>query len=63
MPRSDDGQLSALEARFAWWALAIGAVVLVGGVVVANGLLIATGLVMAGVAAQSLDPQRERRRR
>jgi hypothetical protein len=43
MPRPDDEQLTAHETRFAWWVVAIAAVVLVGGVIVANGLLIATG--------------------
>ncbi|MDN3029508.1 hypothetical protein [Streptomyces sp. S.PB5] len=58
MPRSDDERLMTLEARFAWWVLAIATAVLVGGVVMASGLLIATGLVLAGIAAQLLDQQR-----
>jgi hypothetical protein len=63
MPRSDDEQPAALEARFGWCLLAVAAVVLVGGVFVASGLLIAMGLVLAGLAAQLVDPYRVRERR
>ncbi|MFJ3670525.1 DUF3040 domain-containing protein [Streptomyces sp. NPDC090106] len=45
-----------------WWVLAVSLAVFGIGVLVPSGLLIAAGLVFAGVAAQLLDPHRDRGR-